>query len=402
MNGLWALSVLFRLVVGKKNETEDVGVCWTRNNVIIDDGNIVKGQWIQLKASLLTLRRQPEKIRTCLFTDAPKDLVPVDVDHVIEEKSLQMFLHHVIDKDLGMLEMWHEIEKHTEKNATAKLVAKAAGRNLFITRMKRIYNFGRSPFHLTLFLDDDTVFCKTPTFLGALRNLSYTRRRLHVHMPRTVIRIAEQKLVHSENDIESFRECLRSGEYCWPPTCESFFPGETPQHLALQGGAVVVEKGADDKKGPAHFAEALLRSYLQRWGTTPQDPRFGMDQPPFDALVESLCGRSDERNSTELDDYFTFAGLPPNYNVRWFGKTGYLDGAVFVLHTHFFSRHFHDDDDPQDFLNVVDGMCNQMNSDLGPRSLHLHSMDGYRFGQLAADLRNSTVVVAKCGPLDDD
>mmetsp|Transcript_12394 Transcript_12394/g.40502 ORF Transcript_12394/g.40502 Transcript_12394/m.40502 type:complete len:237 (-) Transcript_12394:774-1484(-) len=205
------LSLPLLLVVPVVGRAESVGVCWTRNSVFYRPDvpglfGVVKDQWSQLYASAATLRG---RVKTCLFTDAPSEVVAAAMglffekeaeshhasfDYVIPELDLETFIEEVITRELGGLELWRKIGVNA---STAPTKRASAAEARFATRMKRIWNFGRSPFETTLFLDDDTVFC--PQFhVDDLRRLA----------PKPVVRFAEKKLTRGTKYVQHYVDRL--------------------------------------------------------------------------------------------------------------------------------------------------------------------------------------------------
>ena len=357
---------------------DTVGVCWTRNHVLYDlarpDFGVVADHWIQLHASALSVKGLPREVRTCLFTDAPGRVVRFAMnsfqrspkeealfDTILLEDDLETFIENVVDRKLGLGDVWRRIESGLQNVTEGHSNIASGPVERFVTRMKRIYNYGRAPFTATLFLDDDTVFCPSMSFIKDTLALvdDKTVRIVEHHVssgdhppnPQLI-----QRLQDCGDDPFSFK--------CWPASCESFYPRyPASKNLQLQGGAILVRGGSSSVA--SKFAIEFLTEYLTKWSNaTKTEKRLGSDQPPLGDLARRRCA--------ETKSNWTLAGLPANYNVRFFrgGQPGVLSGPVFILHDHFFARYSHE----PAFFDVLHGLCHVINANLGPRLVNIEPL----------------------------
>ena len=185
-----------------KAET-DTGICYTRNLV---DKHAPTALWAELHASAATLRLANHNgIRSCLFTDAPR----ADVDEAMRRwssKRPSLAIAHSLAKygaaatngslfDLVLptsdpLKLVRarrdaaEFERLFAHTRTMSFRDKSTLERKLLSRVGRILNLARAPFTVTLFLDDDTVFCPSASngrFLPLAASAS-TRSRFPRHI----------------------------------------------------------------------------------------------------------------------------------------------------------------------------------------------------------------------------
>ena len=157
-----------------------VGVCWTRNE--IRPGADPLEPWRELRASATTFRHAHPDIATCLFTSAAKrdaeaGVAALDLKygplHGGEVKG-KLFTHVVAQDDLSVLNTYAgfaRVAKRQDDLRRSKAVRLDSLWTKFMSRLMRIHNLARSPFDLTLFADDDTVWCPSGDLAARLRAL---------------------------------------------------------------------------------------------------------------------------------------------------------------------------------------------------------------------------------------
>ena len=399
-----------------------VGVCWTRNQVVFDllapDYGVIREEWTQVFASFLSLRAAvSDEVRSCLFTDAPGRVVRSAMDSFFDERvgffdsilledEFELFVDRVIKKKLNLEKAWLRIE------ASLNMSSPSRGSRIawspierFITRVKRIWNYARAPFTATSFLDDDTVFCPSPTFFQDTLRI-VTENTKSVRIVEHQVSTADRKIPKLASKLNNLSVCHDPfSPNCWPASCDSFLaPEPIGDHLWLQGGAILLAGSTitEDKHGFSSaqaFAFDFITHYLTRWGFIKDEKHFGADQPPLGDLARKKCFNATATTKKKVPDDATtssrwaLAGLPANFNVRFFrgDGPGAVSGPIFVLHDHFFARQVH----RPDFLDAPHGLCAIINHDQGPRLVNIQPLKNIRF--LDKDniklIENKTLVV---------
>lgn len=357
------LSLLVANAHGKHART---GVCYTRNQVRYDMNKAHYGteatQWMQVSASVRSLRTFNPSIATCLFTEAPHRVV----NHVLSNGSLfdvvetQPVLDDVLES-MGLADQWRRLRE---------LVLRRAGRadsllDLMSSRLKRIHNYGRAPFDATLYVDDDTVFCPDRDLAARLRGFTGADVRF--------VEMGLSKPLRSRLSVEQDR-LGRCGDnwtcaYASHQGCE-WFQNSTNGPL-LQGGAVLVTRGQNAKA----FARAWIVEYLDLWtnavasATNLTHMRVGTDQKPLDRIVRRACDDPDASP-------FQAGALPPNFNARFLAEkwTGLVAGPVVVLHSHAYGTW----GELRDFFRRIGALCATLNAHSRPRFISMNgSLTGH-------------------------
>ena len=141
------------------------GVCWTRNKVNHRPPKARKHETTEhlssselrnLVLSAASLKRRFPAVPTCLFTDLPPDLLERAI-HGVRLKKGGEWTHNLKLFDVVRNDTRDAFVK-TNLTGFERRWADAAG-TLVNSRIGRIGNLQRSPFDVTLFLDDDTFFC---------------------------------------------------------------------------------------------------------------------------------------------------------------------------------------------------------------------------------------------------
>ena len=149
-----------------------VGVCWTRNEVPTTTPLDVE-PWREVRASAVTLRAFHPNLATCLFTDAPAATVDAAMAELGQrfrrsERSDRayprgrLFTRIVAQADFGVMGAYAGFGRLAARNATLAAAAGPRSHSAWSkirSRLMRVHNVKRSPFSLTLFVDDDTVWC---------------------------------------------------------------------------------------------------------------------------------------------------------------------------------------------------------------------------------------------------
>ena len=127
--------------------------------------------------SAASLKRRFPAVPTCLFTDLPPDLLERAI-HGVRLKKGGEWTHNLKLFDVVRNDTRDAFVK-TNLTGFERRWADAAG-TLVNSRIGRIGNLQRSPFDVTLFLDDDTFFCLDVDVEADLRALSTLPSRVAV------------------------------------------------------------------------------------------------------------------------------------------------------------------------------------------------------------------------------
>lgn len=346
-----------------------VGVCWTRNRVGWRPPkarhnethiHLSSSKLRNLVLSAASLKRQWD-VATCLFTDLPPPLLEQAVHGVRLKaggewtRSLKLFdvvLNDTRDKYVASLD------------GTFQKWAGTAG-TLVNSRLGRIGNLARSPFDVTLFVDDDTLFCPAVDLLkdlravAALPSVAVRAHPFDIHTKSAKLKYAHEcawaatkharrngnvSLVGEE--IRCFDEHAPSSQYC----------------SGAQGGAILVDKRADINS----FVDAWLASYVKLYrgfadATAWRGPgHFGADQ----AALASMFGASKMCKGAASD--LSFGYLPTTLNERTEPKTTDCRRPRFARVRVLHHKHFVNDGTLAEAAARVDGMCAKLNGEDGP------------------------------------
>ena len=408
-----------------------VGVCWTRNE--IRPGADPLEPWRELRASATTFRHAHPDIATCLFTSAAKrdaeaGVAALDLKygplHGGEVKG-KLFTHVVAQDDLSVLNTYAgfaRVAKRQDDLRRSKAVRLDSLWTKFMSRLMRIHNLARSPFDLTLFADDDTVWCPSGDLAARLRALGDPAAGAPrgADSPRPDVRFVPQASAKGNVDdarleAERLREtaaCARAlGDgawvFCWDagaaarqaiaenepppaarPRCPSLSADLATHSQRLQGGAIFARRSPRLDVFARDWIERFLRLYGDELEKTPDayGEGLGSDQPPLRLLVKDRCGAEAVYNGSRWD----VGALPAAYNGRFLvlsirdggfdvkttasraklkapsAWAGAVAGPLEMLHSH---GHAKWQEHHPGLLLQTDAVCAALNADLGVRTL---------------------------------
>lgn len=394
--------------------------------------------WREVRASAVTLRHFHPALATCLFTDAPVRLVEeamVELGKRFRRSESRvpypgprgLFDRVVPQRGLGVLAASAAFGRIAARNATLQGVAGPRSRSAWTkirSRLMRVYNIKMAPFAVTLFVDDDTVFCPTASSLGpALAALGAGRPDVRF-VPQAVAKGKIDDAREEASRLAATAACAaKLGDYlaCWdgggafraaaaagdsapsPSTaiCPSLASETSSRKQRLQGGAVLARRGGrlDD------FIDAWIAEYLATYArdldaeAADAIEGLGSDQPPLREVVAERC----LRGSTDRGDWVVGA-LPANYNARFVSlpskgfvstkvvgpnaafstKTiwaGAVQGDVAVLHSHVYH---HWQDLPEGIISQTQALCGALNRERGIRTYRDSAVGGRHVAQVNA------------------
>jgi len=379
------LALALALSSGSDESKKKVGVCWTRNEVSVEESlpfKVKVEDFAEVYAALVTLQASiamDDSVKTCLFTSvsaaavryATKTLARRSQRATPRESRFDVILESA-DTEALMREINAEKEARLRdspsERAGSTLLSKAS------SRLARVANLARSPFDVTLFLDADTAVCPTPRLGDLLRALARDTDvrvvELHASKGKTgTLRDnieAEKRVFDADDDV--CRECrefwnatnefrcattcalrgegLRNGRKEPDAPCASF-RGAPP---SLQCGVMLVRRSPGLETLVREWIEAYVELHLR---SDTVNKGFGSDQTPLNHLVADYCRGEGDR--------WTVTHLSPGFNFRGFANSSefLVAGRVVVLHRHGMPSLDHQH--AEGLVGVVSDICAKLN-----------------------------------------
>uniref|UniRef100_A0A7S3JTM7 Hexosyltransferase n=1 Tax=Aureoumbra lagunensis TaxID=44058 RepID=A0A7S3JTM7_9STRA len=415
------LTLIFVVLAVEKNGNE-VGICYVRNQVQYNvekndfDIDLKEWRWLWISAKSLSKALDRNKLGTCLFTDAPERVVSYAIEQLEKNESWkqasQVFRINDENKKITTANELFDIIKSYENDelALAQRIQSlglekeyreiiesklgSASKKMIKSRLSRIRFFSMAPFRITLFVDDDVLFCPNKDLAIQLQSLN-TQDHL--------IRIAEHETSfpkyidrHVQKQFDRIKSCsqpfysndqLKNNpllgrlitQQCWNQS--AFLEKEL---IDLQAGAIFLP-GKNNSASLA-FTNDWTREYLKYWHTIVihfssshlVKNKF-QDQPPLDRIAQLKIYSSNYTNflpynTTVSSSKWSLAPLPPELNGRFLTKGSIhhigavLLGPLTLLHSTGFIGAFHSQYPSSDILHYYQtNICAPLNSILTPR-----------------------------------
>jgi hypothetical protein len=244
--------------------------------------------------------------------------------------------------------------------------ADAAG-TLVNSRIGRIGNLQRSPFDVTLFLDDDTFFCPSVDVEEDLRALSTLPSRIAVRAHPFDVHAKAPRLKQAHRCAwEATKRKRMGGNFSLVAAEATCFDDHAPPTLwcsGAQGGALLVDRRED----VASFVEGWLATYVKLYKgfassqTWKGRGHFGADQTALHDLfaASKLC---DKGASTDL----SFGYLPNALNERTRPKRADCARPRFARTRVLHHKNFVNEGTLAEAAARVDGFCEAANGGDGP------------------------------------
>jgi len=354
-----------------------VGVCWTRNRVDVREARHGANRTADvselrnLVLSAGSLRRSAPNVSTCLFTDLDRGLLASGVRDLLAAPGGKPF------RGVRLFDVVLDDGRDAFLAGSAKLAAWAAGAGTLVnSRLGRLYNLARSPFDVTLFLDDDTYVCSGAPLLPELRAFADARGgrggpavRAHPFTsPSSGVRPSKLHAAYACTwAAAAASRAAPSLEAAHVACVDAHVKAATWCHGA-QGGALLVDRRSPKLR---NFVDGWLDEYVRlyrsfdggaAWAAAGRDGHFGADQTALEKLfpASNLCGKKDPPR--RLD----FGYLPPNFNMRDPPQKASCDWPLFgrthVIH----HKHYVNGGTFQNAAARVDDLCARLNGPAGP------------------------------------
>ena len=349
------------------------GVCWTRNKVNHRPPKARKHETTEhlssselrnLVLSAASLKRRFPAVPTCLFTDLPPDLLERAI-HGVRLKKGGEWTHNLKLFDVVRNDTRDAFVK-TNLTGFERRWADAAG-TLVNSRIGRIGNLQRSPFDVTLFLDDDTFFCLDVDVEADLRALSTLPSRVAVRAHPFDVRAKAPRLKQAHRCAwEATKRKRLGGNFSLVAAEVKCFDEHAPPTLwcsGAQGGALLVDRRGD----VASFVEGWLATYVKLYKGFASSQawkgrgHFGADQTALHDLfaASKLC---DKGAATDL----SFGYLPNALNERTRPKRADCARPRFARTRVLHHKNFVNEGTLAEAAARVDGFCEAANGGDGP------------------------------------
>ena len=349
------------------------GVCWTRNKVNHRPPKARKHETTEhlssselrnLVLSAASLKRRFPAVPTCLFTDLPPDLLERAI-HGVRLKKGGEWTHNLKLFDVVRNDTRDAFVK-TNLTGFERRWADAAG-TLVNSRIGRIGNLQRSPFDVTLFLDDDTFFCLDVDVEADLRALAALDSRIAVRAHPFDVHAKAPRLKQAHRCAwEATKRKRMGGNFSLVAAEVNCFDEHAPPTLwcsGAQGGALLVDRRED----VASFVEGWLATYVKLYKgfassqTWKGRGHFGADQTALHDLfaASKLC---DKGAATDL----SFGYLPNALNERTRPKRADCARPRFARTRVLHHKNFVNEGTLAEAAARVDGFCGAANGGDGP------------------------------------
>ena len=349
------------------------GVCWTRNKVNHRPPKARKHETTEhlssselrnLVLSAASLKRRFPAVPTCLFTDLPPDLLERAI-HGVRLKKGGEWTHNLKLFDVVRNDTRDAFVK-TNLTGFERRWADAAG-TLVNSRIGRIGNLQRSPFDVTLFLDDDTFFCLDVDVEADLRALSTLPSRVAVRAHPFDVHAKAPRLKQAHRCAwEATKRKRLGGNFSLVAAEVKCFDEHAPPTLwcsGAQGGALLVDRRGD----VASFVEGWLATYVKLYKGFASSQawkgrgHFGADQTALHDLfaASKLC---DKGAATDL----SFGYLPNALNERTRPKRADCARPRFARTRVLHHKNFVNEGTLAEAAARVDGFCEAANGGDGP------------------------------------
>ena len=314
--------------------------------------------------SAASLKRRFPAVPTCLFTDLPPDLLERAI-HGVRLKKGGEWTHNLKLFDVVRNDTRDAFVK-TNLTGFERRWADAAG-TLVNSRIGRIGNLQRSPFDVTLFLDDDTFFCPSVDVEEDLRALSTLPSRIAVRAHPFDVHAKAPRLKQAHRCAwEATKRKRLGGNFSLVAAEVKCFDEHAPPTLwcsGAQGGALLVDRRGD----VASFVEGWLATYVKLYKgfassqTWKGRGHFGADQTALHDLfaASKLC---DKGASTDL----SFGYLPNALNERTRPKRADCARPRFARTRVLHHKNFVNEGTLAEAAARVDGFCEAANGGDGP------------------------------------
>ena len=344
------------------------GVCWTRNKVNHRPPKARKHETTEhlssselrnLVLSAASLKRRFPAVPTCLFTDLPPDLLERAI-HGVRLKKGGEWTHNLKLFDVVRNDTRDAFVK-TNLTGFERRWADAAG-TLVNSRIGRIGNLQRSPFDVTLFLDDDTFFCLDVDVEADLRALSTLPSRVAVRAHPFDVHAKAPRLKQAHRCAwEATKRKRLGGNFSLVAAeakCFDEHAPPTPWCSGAQGGALLVDRRGD----VASFVEGWLATYVKLYKGFASSQawkgrgHFGADQTALHDLfaASKLC---DKGAATDL----SFGYLPNALNERTRPKRADCARPRFARTRVLHHKNFVNEGTLAEAAARVDGFCEAAN-----------------------------------------
>ena len=349
------------------------GVCWTRNKVNHRPPKARKHETTEhlssselrnLVLSAASLKRRFPAVPTCLFTDLPPDLLERAI-HGVRLKKGGEWTHNLKLFDVVRNDTRDAFVK-TNLTGFERRWADAAG-TLVNSRIGRIGNLQRSPFDVTLFLDDDTFFCPSVDVEEDLRALATLPSRVAVRAHPFDVHAKAPRLKQAHRCAwEATKRKRMGGNFSLVAAEVKCFDEHAPPTLwcsGAQGGALLVDRRGD----VASFVEGWLATYVKLYKGFASSREwkgrghFGADQTALHDLfaASKLC---DKGAATDL----SFGYLPNALNERTRPKRADCARPRFARTRVLHHKNFVNEGTLAEAAARVDGFCEAVNGGDGP------------------------------------